>query len=74
MYSDSRYQWIKEQYKIHTISNISPDDLGEYNIFIYTPERYLSFLDFKQDVIFDFAFVDEVYKIDNEYLIDEEMK
>ena len=74
MYSDPRYHWIKEQYKIHTISNISPDDLGEYNIFIYTPERYLSFLDFKQNVIFDFAFVDEVYKIDNEYLIDEEMK
>ena len=74
IYSDPRYLWIKEQYKIHTVSNVSPDDLGEYNVFIYTPERYLSFLDFKQNIIFDFAFVDEVYKIDNEYIIDEEMK
>lgn len=74
IYSDNQYHWIKEQYKIHTISNVSSDDLGDCNIFIYTPERYLSFLDFRYDILFDFAFVDEVYKIDNEYIIDEEMK
>mgnify|MGYP006974657127 CR=1 FL=1 len=60
IYSDPRYLWIKEQYKIHTVSNVSPDDLGEYNVFIYTPERYLSFLDFKQNVIFWLVFFDKV--------------
>ena len=68
IYSNIHYKWIRDQYKIHTISNIPESNFGEYNIFLYTPERYLSFLDFYRKITFNFAFVDEVYKIDNEYL------
>lgn len=56
-------------YKIHTLSEINEDELGEKNIFIYTPERYLSFLD-NNTSCFDFTFVDEIYKIDNDFIID----
>lgn len=56
-------------YKIHTLSEINEDELGEKNIFIYTPERYLSFLD-NNTSYFDFTFVDEIYKIDNDFIID----
>lgn len=41
-------------------------------MFIFTPERYLSFLDSQKGTVFDFAFIDEIYKIDNGYLVDEE--
>lgn len=74
IYLDDSYRWIKNLYQIHTISNIPVSEFGEYNIFLYTPERYLSFLDFRSNITFDFAFVDEVYKIDNEYLINEELR
>lgn len=62
------------EYKIHTLSDIN-NEYGENNIFIFTPERFLSFLD-KTDRNFslDFVFVDEVYKIDNGYIIDNESK
>lgn len=56
-------------YKIHTLSEISEEELGEKNIFIYTPERYLSFLD-NNTRYFNFSFVDEIYKIDNDFIID----
>lgn len=56
-------------YKIHTLSEINEDELGEKNIFIYTPERYLSFLD-NNTSYFDFTFVDEIYKIDNDFILD----
>lgn len=47
----------------------------ENNLFIYTPERFLSFKEKNPITInFDFAFIDEIYKIDNEYLLDEEVK
>lgn len=62
------------EYKIHTLSDID-NDYGLNNIFIFTPERFLSFLDKNnQELIIDFIFVDEVYKIDNGYIIDEEAK
>lgn len=62
------------EYKIHTLSDID-NDYGETNIFIFTPERFLSFLDkTKLDLTLDFIFVDEVYKIDNGYIIDDEAK
>lgn len=62
------------EYKIHTLSDID-NDYGETNIFIFTPERFLSFLDKTNlDLTLDFIFVDEVYKIDNGYLIDNEAK
>ena len=74
IYSDSRFIWVKEKYKIHTITSIS--EMGENNLFLYTPERYLSFLDISalNTIKFDFIFVDEVYKIDNDYIVDEEVK
>lgn len=66
---------IYASYKIHTLSDVDPEEMKSDNIFIYTPERFLSFLE-KQAVrpCFDFIFIDEVYKIDNEYIIDEEEK
>ncbi len=69
MLSDENYIEIREHYKIHTLSDTR--ELGEHNIFIYTPERFLSFTD-KQNIKFDFIFVDEIYKIDNEFILDEE--
>lgn len=70
--SDEKYRWIHEKYKIHTMSMITEN--GENNICIYTPERYLSFLDVSEKIPFDFVFVDEVYKMDNEYIVDDETK
>jgi hypothetical protein len=60
-------------YKIHTLSD-SELDLECNNILIFTPERYLSFLDKNNTINIDFMFVDEVYKIDNSYIIDDESK
>lgn len=68
MLSDENYAEIREYYKIHTLSDTR--ELSEHNIFIYTPERFLSFTD-KQNIKFDFIFVDEIYKIDNEFILDE---
>lgn len=67
------YSYFRENYKVHTLSEVSK--FAERNLFIYTPERFLSFLEKNPNAnSFDFAFVDEVYKIDNEYIIDEETK
>lgn len=68
--TDDYYSDFKDEYKIHTLSDIN--ELGEKNIFIFTPERYLSFMDKNIKIDIDFSFVDEIYKIDNEYLIEEE--
>lgn len=65
------YLFIKNNYKIFTLSEI--DELGDNNIFIYTPERYLSFTE-KNKIDFDFIFIDEIYKIDNEFEMDDEIK
>ncbi|MBQ6667969.1 MAG: DEAD/DEAH box helicase family protein [Bacteroidales bacterium] len=70
--SDEKYRWIQEIYKIHTMSMI--EEIGDKNICIFTPERYLSFLDVSKRIPFDFVFVDEVYKMDNEYVVDEETR
>lgn len=69
--TDKRYSWVKERYKVHTLSDIAV--WGERNLFIYTPERYLSYMD-KNPArpLFDFVFVDEAYKIDNSFVIDQE--
>ncbi len=67
------YAFFRENYKVHTLSEVTK--FGDNNLFIYTPERFLSFLEKNPNTIsFDFAFVDEVYKIDNEYIIDEETR
>ena len=71
--STDSYRFFIDNYAIHTLSEVG--DLGEKNLFIYTPERFLSFIEKRTDEIdFDFAFIDEVYKIDNEYIIDEEVR
>lgn len=71
--TDSRYSWIKQRYKVHTMSDV--EEIGENNIFMYTPERYLSFKDKNPEVPqIDYVFVDEAYKIDNGFVIDEEEK
>lgn len=66
------YKDIRENYKIHTLSNIG--ELGQKNIWIYTPERYMSYTDKNPNQKFDFIFIDEIYKIDNEFIINEEIK
>lgn len=69
IYTRPEYAWIKDNYTIHTLSDT--ETLGERNIFIFTPERYLSFLDKNDGINLDFVFVDEVYKLDNGFIIDE---
>ena len=69
IHTSPEYQWMKEGYSIHTLSET--EVLGEYNLFIFTPERFLSFLDKNHEVRLDFVFVDEVYKLDNGFIIDE---
>lgn len=69
------YEYFKNNYKIHTLSEIEENDISDKNIFIYTPERFLSYIEKSKDTIhFDFVFIDEIYKIDNEYVIDETLK
>ena len=58
------------QYSVHTLSE--DDKIGEYNIWIFTPERYLSFLDLNPTFSFDLCFMDEIYKIDNQFVVDAE--
>lgn len=71
--SNENYQYFLDTFSIHTLSEVA--ELGDKNLFIYTPERFLSFIEKRVDEVkFDFVFVDEVYKIDNEYIIDEEVR
>ncbi len=71
--ADETYQYFISNYSIHTLSEV--EEISEKNLFIYTPERFLSLMEKRVDEIkFDFAFIDEVYKIDNEYIIDEEVR
>jgi late competence protein required for DNA uptake (superfamily II DNA/RNA helicase) len=71
--SDDNYEYFRGKYKIHTLSEVT--EFEEHNLFIYTPERFLSFKEKNPtSITFSFAFVDEIYKIDNEYLLDEEVK
>lgn len=57
-------------YNIHTLSE--DEEVAEKNIWIFTPERFLSFIDKHELQQFDFIFIDEIYKIDNEFIIDKE--
>ena len=70
IFTDPNYSYFYDEFKIHTLSDIDTIDENGKNIFIYTPERYLSFIDKHPKIKMDFVFVDEIYKIDNEYLID----
>lgn len=72
---DKSFVTPENPYTIHTLSDVTAEDLGERNIFIYTPERYLSFIENRQtNISFDFVFIDEIYKIDNDFIIDEESR
>lgn len=69
--TEPNYRWVKEYYHVHTLSEIS--EWGEHNLFIYTPERFLSFMDKNpKRPRLDFVFVDEAYKLDNSFVIDGE--
>lgn len=57
-------------YHIHTLSD--EDSVEGKNLWIYTPERFMSFIDKHCNHKFDFIFIDEIYKIDNQYIIDVE--
>ncbi|WP_027372329.1 helicase-related protein [Chryseobacterium sp. UNC8MFCol] len=71
--SDEAYSYFRQKYKIHTLSEVT--EFGGNNLFIYTPERFLSFKEKNPStIIFNFAFIDEIYKIDNEYILDEEVR
>lgn len=71
--ANENYNYFREEYSLHTLSEVH--EFSKKNIFIYTPERFLSFIERNGSGIdFDFAFVDEVYKIDNEYEMDQEIK
>lgn len=63
-----------EMFKDYSIHSLSEEEfsLSEKNIFIFTPERFLSFMDSHQQLNFDFSFIDEIYKIDNSFIIDQE--
>lgn len=70
--ANENYKYFADSFAIHTLSEVPV--LEEKNLFVYTPERFLSFLEKRGEIAFDFAFIDEVYKIDNEYIIDEEVR
>lgn len=60
-----------KDYQIFTLSD-AHIDLTQKNVCIYTPERFLSMMDHNSKIKFDFIFMDEVYKIDNQFIIDNE--
>lgn len=62
---------VFKEYKIHSLSEEEYNP-QEKNVFIFTPERYLSFMNNNSNLRFDFSFIDEVYKIDNSFVIDQE--
>lgn len=63
-----------DKFKDYSIHSLIEEEFNpaEKNIFIFTPERFLSFMDSHRQLHFDFAFIDEVYKIDNSFIIDQE--
>jgi hypothetical protein len=70
-YSKLRNSSVFNEYKIHSLSEEEYNP-KEKNVFIFTPERYLSFMDKNSKLKFDFSFIDEVYKIDNSFIMDQE--
>ncbi len=61
------------KYDIHTLSD-DEYDLNKSNLWILTPERFLSMMDNVDIVYFDFVFFDEIYKLDSGFEIDTEDK
>ena len=67
--TNNEYKYIRDNYSIHTLSNNRK--VKDRNIWIFTPERYMSYVDKNNNQKFDFVFIDEIYKIDNEFIINE---
>ncbi len=57
-------------YTKHTLSD--DDVVDDRNLWLFTPERFLSFCDKGVDIKYDFIFIDEIYKIDNAFRIEQE--
>lgn len=54
------------------IKSISGDiDISKKNIFVFTPERTIQLIAAYPNMVIDFFFYDEVYKIDDDYCYDE---
>lgn len=56
---------IIDKYNVITLSEEVPSK--DKNIFIFTPERFMSFIDKHSNMKFDFLFMDEIYKIDSSF-------
>src|SRR5690554_4209866 len=57
--------------KDYNVLTLSEEKLAEkYNILIFTPERFMTFLDKNPQSKFDFLFFDEIYKIDNDFIVE----
>src|SRR5690606_18598972 len=55
----------------HNIITLSEEKLdNNKNILIFTPERFMTFLDKNKSLYFDFLFFDEIYKIDNDFCVE----
>lgn len=63
--------YFVENYSFVMLSN-QPVDLTKKNIFIFTPERFLKFMEIRKNFNFNFIFIDEIYKIDNNLISDKE--
>ena len=50
------------------IITLSEETLSEKNILIFTPERFMTFIDKNPNSKYDFIFIDEIYKIDNDFI------
>lgn len=55
-------------FKDFNIVTLSEETLKDKNILIFTPERFMTFIDKNPTANFDFVFIDEIYKIDNDFL------
>lgn len=71
--SSNGFEFFTKNYSVHTLSDV--ESIGSKNLFIYTPERFLSFVEKNENQVnFNFAFIDEIYKIDSDYIIDERFR
>ena len=63
-----------KEFESFDLYSLSEDTVAKEknNVFVFTPERFLSFMDSNKGFHFDFSFVDEIYKIDNSFIIDQE--
>lgn len=58
----------KEYFRKYKIITLSEETLSDNNILIFTPERFMTFIDKNPNSKYDFIFIDEIYKIDNDFI------